>query len=78
MSIENADIENRMNEIEEITERIFLIITKSENALVEHSTWKTEILHKIITLSQMKMKEHKSISNRIIFRYMDIIDTMNH
>jgi len=78
MSIENADIENRMNEIEEITERIFLIITKSESALVEHNTWKTEILHKIITLSQMKMKEHKSISNRIIFRYMDIIDTMNH
>jgi hypothetical protein len=78
MSIENADIENRMNEIEEITERIFLIITKSESILVEHSTWKTEILHKIITLSQMKMKEHKSISNRIIFRYMDIIDTMNH
>jgi hypothetical protein len=78
MSIENADIENRMNEIEEITERIFLIITKSESALVEHNIWKTEILHKIITLSQMKMKEHKSISNRIIFRYMDIIDTMNH
>jgi hypothetical protein len=78
MSIENVDIENRMNEIEEITERIFLIITKSESTLVEHSKWKTDILHKIITLSQMKMKEHKSISNRIIFRYMDIIDTMNH
>lgn len=78
MSIDNADIENRMNEIEEITERIFIIITKSENVLVEHEIWKNEILHKIIILSQMKMKEHKSISNRIIFRYMDIIDNMNH
>ena len=77
MSMEYVDIENRMNEIEEMTERIFLIITKSEQVLIEHSYWKTDILHKIIVLSQMKMKEHKSLSNRIIFRYMDIIDSMN-
>jgi hypothetical protein len=77
MSMEYVDIENRMNEIEEVTERIFLIITKSEQTLIDHSLWKTDILHKIITLSQMKMKEHKSLSNRIIFRYMDIIDSMN-
>jgi hypothetical protein len=77
MSMEYVDIENRMNEIEEMTERIFLIITKSEQVLIDHSHWKTDILHKIIALSQMKMKEHKSLSNRIIFRYMDIIDSMN-
>ena len=78
MSMEYVDIENRMNEIEEMTERIFLIITKSEQVLIDHSYWKTDILHKIIALSQMKMKEHKSLSNRIIFRYMDIIDSMNN
>lgn len=78
VSIENVDIENRISEIEEFTERIFLIITKSENTLVEHAKWKNDILQKIITLSQMKTKDHKSISNRIIFRYMDIIDSMNH
>jgi hypothetical protein len=77
MSIEYVDMENRMNEIEEMTERVFLIITNSEQVLIDHSHWKTDILHKIIVLSQMKMKEHKSLSNRIIFRYMDIIDSMN-
>jgi hypothetical protein len=78
-SVEYIDIENKINEIEEITENIFIIISNSglQFAFSDSEKWKENILPSIIKISQMKLKEHVSLSNRIIFKYMDIIDSMD-
>ena len=74
-STEYIDIENRINEVEEITENIYILVANSPTLLV-NDNWKTNILPVIISISQKKIKDHKSLSNRIIFKYMDIIDSI--
>ena len=83
-SLEFIHMENKNIEVEEITENIFIIVTNIysfiqlyiNNNPDENNQWKTNILPNIIKISQMKLKEYPSISNRAIFKYMDIIDTI--
>jgi len=75
-SLEYIDIENKTNEIEEITDNIFIFFTQLQPLLLNDENWKTNIITKIIKISQMKIKEHPSLTNRIIFKYMDIIDSL--
>jgi len=77
-SLQFIDMENRVNEIEEITENIYLIVSNCHNEFSNEPTamWKDTILPIIIHISQMKLKEHKSLSNRFLFKYMDIIDSL--
>lgn len=64
---------NRINEVEEITENVFLLVTQSDSIIRVQSGW-NPILDNIKTLSQMKVKDKPSISSRAIFKYMDIMD----
>lgn len=75
-SLEYIDIENKTNEIEEITDNIFIFFTELQPLLLNDEIWKNNIITKIIKISHMKIKEHKSLTNRIIFKYMDIIDSL--
>ena len=123
-SLEFIDTENKINEVEEITENIYLIVsnchvlfddcndsniwseshsdstTKSGQGSSEamnpttnsvgdrrsptefgasfacKGLWKDTILPIIIQISQMKLKDHASLSNRFLFKYMDIIDSL--
>jgi len=79
-SLEFIDTENKINEVEEITENIFLIVSNCHEFFDESSEktqlWKDTILPIIIQISQMKLKEHASLSNRFLFKYMDIIDSL--
>jgi hypothetical protein len=68
-----VDTENKTNEVDEITENIFLLVSSSDRSLVECEKW-NEIVDKIKTCSQYKTKEHMSISSRAIFKYKDICD----
>ena len=68
-----CDIENKTNEVEEITENLFILITKSLSMLVNESNWEI-VINNIKQLAQMKTKEHKSLSSRSLFKYMDILD----
>jgi hypothetical protein len=74
------DEENRTNEVEEITENINVIFTNLHSyfasgtpAAADATEWDA-ILEKIQTLSQKKNTSHLSITNRAIFKYMDMID----
>lgn len=67
--------ENKLTEIEEITENIFILATTSWKELNDEPLWNT-IMDNIIKCSQMKAKEHKSLSSRTIFKYMDILDNI--
>jgi hypothetical protein len=68
-----CDMDDKTNEIEELTENLFILITKS---LIELKTQENfdAIIDNIKKLAQMKTKEHKSLSSRALFKFMDILD----
>lgn len=65
-----ADEAGKTYEIEEITENIYIFITMSINELKGEES----IMDNIKTCSQYKAKEHLSMTNRAIFKHMDILD----
>lgn len=67
---------NRMNEVEEITENIFILISQSHGNLIEEDHWQNKIYPDILKISKMKAKDFPSLSNRVIFKYMDILDAL--
>lgn len=65
--------EGRVNEIEEITENIYIFVKNTTDELSTELEW-DDIMEKIQELAQMKHNLYPSISNRAIFKYMDITD----
>jgi hypothetical protein len=70
------DEKDRTNEVEEITENVHILTSIVSGKMSNNDNWKNIIVPVLIEISQMKMKEHVSLSNRVVFKYMDIIDTM--
>jgi hypothetical protein len=70
---EYIDVDNKTNEVDEITENIFIFSTMSATEFMNVPEW-NNIKSNIVKCSQYKAKEHKSISSRAIFKYMDILD----
>jgi len=68
-----CDIENKTNEVEEITENLFILVTKSLSIMMHEPKWEI-VINNIKHLAQMKTKEHKSLSSRALFKFMDILD----
>ena len=66
------DTENRTNEVEEITDNIFIIVSNIYSVIFKTEQWKNNIYPIILKISKMKNKEHLSISSRVIFKYMDV------
>ena len=75
-TMEYIDEKGRSNEVEEITENVHIITSIISGNMANNDTWKSNIVPMLIQISQMKMKEHASLTNRVVFKYMDIIDTM--
>ncbi len=75
-SILYIDMENKGNELEEITENVF-IFAKIGQTSENNPVWENTIYPMIIDISKMKVKEHISLSNRVVFKYMDIIDLID-
>jgi hypothetical protein len=71
-SLQYIDENERINEVEEISENIFVIISKFKT----EKCFSQEIYEKINLISSMKIKEHSSLSNRIKFKYMDIVSAL--
>jgi hypothetical protein len=72
---EYMDELNKINEIEEITENLFIMITTAKPYC--YSEEKLETISENIKLcSQLKVKDKKSLSSRAIFKYMDILDAL--
>ena len=76
-TIEYIDLENKINEIEEIAENIFIFVSLSSKLLKSSDRWKEGILKTLQEISKMKSKEHVSLSTRVVFKYMDIIDSLS-
>jgi hypothetical protein len=80
------DIANRLNEVEEMTEILFLFLQEGyvfllsrrsdSTSRVEEDTFET-IVSKVRTFATYKIKEKASLSSRVIFKYMDLVTIMN-
>jgi hypothetical protein len=72
---------DKTNEIEELTENLFILITKSKkylNIKDYEDSWETIVKEiEFITLLKPKMKEYPSITNKTIFKHMDINEELN-
>jgi hypothetical protein len=66
--------ENRAQIVEEITENIYIFITKMAKIVEPETPEWEEIIEKIHEFAQMKHTEYPSITNRAIFKFMDIMD----
>jgi hypothetical protein len=68
-----CDTQDKTNELEEITENLFILVTKSLSIMMNEPNWEI-VINNIKHLAQMKTKEHKSLSSRALFKFMDILD----
>ena len=71
--IQYIDEDNRTNEVDELTEVLFLFITLGKITLCKYPEWESTIYPNLINSSQYKANQHKSLSSRSIFKYKDII-----
>jgi len=77
---ENIDTTNRLNEVEEMTEIVFLFLQEGFTFLSHATSERTEIdtiFEKIRTFATYKIKDKASLSSRVIFKYMDLVSLMN-
>ena len=63
--------EDSSNEVEEIIENLFILITNNTEFLKNYIT--AEYLDTIMEVSKLKAKQMASVSSRAIFQAMDII-----
>jgi len=64
---------DKTNEVEEITENIFIFVTMALETMSTSEDWQT-VIDNINVCSKSKPKEHPSMSSRALFKYMDILD----
>jgi hypothetical protein len=69
-----VDEENRVNEVDEITEVLNIVILMINDTYKSDDKWISDILPKIKMFSSFKIKEKVSLSSRSIFKYKDIVD----
>ena len=74
--IELIEIEGKNLECEEISEIIFIFVSLGNSIpiLTLEETWNNTIIPNIIHISKLKVKEHCSLSSRIIFKQLDLKD----
>jgi hypothetical protein len=68
--------DNRVNEVDEIIENLFLLFTQSKSSLKMEEKWLSNVLPYIEQLSKLKSKDCKSLSSRAVFKCMDILDNL--
>jgi len=74
-----ASEENRTNEVEEITENLFILMSQSDTELNKYEIWTENIIPKIHELSKLRKTDgvnYPSMTNRATFKYMDILDNL--
>lgn len=68
---------NKMNELEELNENIFILLTNGKNVLSSHEKWEYIVSNiKFLSVLKAKMKEYPSVNNKLIFKNMDILEEL--
>jgi hypothetical protein len=68
---------NKANELEELNENIFILLTNGKNVLSVHEKWDSIVSRiKFLSILKVKMKEYPSVNNKLIFKNMDILEEL--
>ena len=70
---EYIHLENRANEVDEITEVLFILIPIGKEILSTLPEWNEQILPNLMAASKLKAKDLRSLSSRSVFKYMDLL-----
>ena len=70
------DIDNKKTLIEELSENIFLLVTESGNDIDDENEGDS-IKECIVDISNMDIKNNKSLSNKTVFKHLDMLDEIN-
>jgi hypothetical protein len=66
--------ENKTSECEEISEILFILISLGNGDDIYNKAFSKDIIPQIIIMSKLKVKDYKSLTSRIIFKQLDLID----
>lgn len=75
--VEFSQLPKRIEEVEEITENLFIIGTEGKPIFAEFDLWNKNIVPKFLELSVLRKTDatkYSSMSNRATFKYKDILD----
>lgn len=68
---------NKTNELEELNENIFILVTNGKDALSSHEKWDGIVSNiKYLSILKVKMKEYPSVNNKLIFKNMDMLEEL--
>jgi len=68
---------NKTNELEELNENIFILVTNGKDVLSRHEEWERIVSRiKFLSVLKVKMKEYPSVNNKLIFKNMDILEEL--
>lgn len=69
--------DDRNNEIEELGEILYILVSLGNETIrpLNNDLWK-DVIHQIGIFTSMKIKEHKSLSTRFIFKMKDLNDLL--
>ena len=67
---------NNKRIIEEISENIFILVTNGEKLFKSEKAEWSSIIKTIKSISVMNHRDFPGLSNKTIFKYMDIIDSI--
>jgi hypothetical protein len=68
---------NKTNELEELNENIFILVTNGKDILSIHEEWERIVSRiKFLSVLKVKMKEYPSVNNKLIFKNMDILEEL--
>lgn len=79
--LEFIDRENKTNEIDEISEILYLFLKEGKDVFQqfkEEWIWKFMIKQNIDTISKYSRKEKKGLSSRSIFKYKDMVELIDN
>lgn len=67
------DVADKAKEVEELTEVIYVMVKGMDGRVMETTAWQESVEQEIVRLAQFKAKDSRSLTNRAIFKYMDMI-----
>ena len=70
--LDEADMRDTIDEMSEI---VAILVIEGKDYLSDNAGWDS-IVASITTIAKMKSKEHKSLSNKTVFKYMVILDVI--
>ncbi len=70
------DETGKTKEVEEITELVFIMVCAMHETAKAETKWEEQVMQEVERLSKMKAKDYASLSNRAVFKFMDLMDKL--